>query len=89
MSPSFIVSNGTGDFATTFSSDEHICVFLKGVGISSSEDDDRVIMESCLPLERVTMPISSLPLIVLLFLLLLNQRHGGRFASLFLFLRDP
>ncbi|CAI8583991.1 unnamed protein product [Vicia faba] len=71
MSSSSFVSKGAGDFIFIFSSDELICIFLEGVGVSYLGDKDHIILEDN--------PIGLLPslIVVLLLLSLPYQRHEG------------
>lgn len=55
MSSSSVVSKGAGDFVSIFTFEEHIYIFLAGVGVSSSTNGDRVILENFLPSEMIAL----------------------------------
>lgn len=56
MSSSSVIPRGVSDFVSIYTYEEHICIFRTRVKVSSLENEDQVILEICLPSERVTSP---------------------------------
>lgn len=59
MSISSIMSKDVRDFRSSYTFDEQILLFWSGMKVSSSGDEDWVILEACSPSERVTTLVSS------------------------------
>lgn len=57
----YVLFKGANDFNYIFFSEGQIRAFLAGMGVTSSGDDDIVVLEGCLPLERITLSVSSRP----------------------------
>lgn len=61
MSSSSVVSKDVGDFVSSYASKEKIHLLRSGMDVSSSEDEDRIILEIRSPLDRVTTHVSFKP----------------------------
>lgn len=51
---SFVDPKSTNDSSSSYTFEEQICILMMGVDVSSSRNEDWVILEICLPFERVT-----------------------------------